>query len=1161
MTDRVEPALPADEPPPAIEPADAGARRAALDPTCSFIVQAPAGSGKTEMLIQRLLVLLAQVDAPEEVVALTFTRKAAGEMRARVVAALEGARHPAPHAPHKKATWRLARAVLDRSEACGWALPDAPGRLRIQTIDGLCATLVRRMPLTAALGGMPATVDDADLLYLEAARATLAMIETADGATAEALSTLLLHLDNDSRRVEALLVSMLQRRDQWIRHVAAHDADADRRLFDEAVAELWSEATPRVAARLAPVAADLVRLASFAADNLPPGSSAPLRACAGLTALPASADAVGIAVWMGLCDLLLTKDDDKRKSDYRKALTTENGFPAASVGDAAFKRVVAEAKQDMRALLERCSAIPGLLDALIELRVLPPLTFDDARWQLLGATVSVLRLAAAQLDVVFAARGVSDFTGIAQAAQRALGSADQPTDLLLSLDARIRHLLIDEFQDTSVTQFSLVEQLTLGWSEGDGRTLFLVGDPMQSIYRFREAEVALFLRARSRGIGAVRLEPLALSANFRSVPEIVNWVNASFARVLPKDEDELTGAVPLEPATAWVSEKPGGGVTLHPLIGDESAVEATRVVEAIRTARRAQPEASVAVLVRARTHLAAIVPALRAEGWPIRAVEIESLAERPIVMDLLSLTRALRHPADRVAWLAILRAPWCGLALADLHALASERDGEALWQRIVDARCVAMLSEDGQARLRCVAEALAPLLANARRAALRDTVEAAWLRLGGPDCLREPRDLADTQAFLGLLGEVEQAGDLADLRVLDERLARLFAAPEPLAVDAVKPIEVMTIHKAKGLEWDVVVVPGLGRGLRSDESRLLRWLAWPGRRGRQLLMGAMAARGEAAAGAHRWIGRIEKTRTRLEVGRLLYVAATRARWQLHLLGGASLDKKGAGFAAPSRATLLGALWPAVQGEFAARLAERVSAAGALLTPTASPAASLPVLDSRTFRLPVHRSLDATDPRLPASVVPARVTAGGAHGVIEFSWAGETVRVVGTVVHRWLQQIAVALPAWSAGRVRALAPLFEQELAAAGVPANERPRAVNRVIDALTGSLADERGRWILGPRDAPAQAASEWKLTGIDGGECINVAIDRSFIDDGVRWVIDYKTGSHEGGSSDAFMDSEVERYRQQLARYARLLRAFGPEPVRCGLYFPLLGGWREFKP
>jgi ATP-dependent exoDNAse (exonuclease V) beta subunit len=169
--------------------------------------------------------------------------------------------------------------------------------------------------------------------------------------------------------------------------------------------------------------------------------------------------------------------------------------------------------------------------------------------------------------------------------------------------------------------------------------------------------------------------------------------------------------------------------------------------------------------------------------------------------------------------------------------------------------------------------------------------------------------------------------------------------------------------------------------------------------------------------------------------------------------------------------------------------------------------------------------------------------------------------VGTVVHRWLQQIAVALPAWSAGRVRALAPLFEQELAAAGVPANERPRAVNRVIDALTGSLADERGRWILGPRDAPAQAASEWKLTGIDGGECINVAIDRSFIDDGVRWVIDYKTGSHEGGSSDAFMDSEVERYRQQLARYARLLRAFGPEPVRCGLYFPLLGGWREFKP
>jgi len=1143
-------------------PADAAARCTALDPSRSFIVQAPAGSGKTEMLIQRYLVLLSCVEAPEEVVALTFTRKAAGEMRARVIEALESARHAAPDKPHRQITWALARAALTRSDDSGWGLLESPGRLRIQTIDGLCSTLVRRMPLTAGLGGMPATVDDADPLYLEAARATLAMVESADAVTAEALATLLLHLDNDSRRVEALLVSMLKRRDQWIRHVAAHDSDSDRRLFEHAARVLWVEATARAAALLGPLGAELVRLATWAAGNLAPDSHSSLRGCAGLSALPLAGDERAASAWFGLCDFLLTDKRDDR--DFRKAFNSANGFPPAQVGDAAFKRVVAQAKEDIKALVERCRAQPGLREALIDVRALPPPHLADSAWQVLGATVAVLRVAAAQLDVVFAARGVSDFTGIAQAAQRALGNAEQPTDLLLSLDARLRHLLIDEFQDTSATQFALIEQLTLGWSEGDGRTLFLVGDPMQSIYRFREAEVALFLRARSKGIAAVHLEPLALSTNFRSTPAIVEWVNASFAKVFPQKEDELTGAVPLERACAWNPPEAADGVTLHPLIGEESADEAARVIAAIRAARNVRPQASVAVLVRARSHLAQIVPALRAEGWPIRAVEIEALAERPVVIDLLSLTRALRHPADRVAWLAVLRAPWCGLTLADLHVLAGDGAGDSLWLRIGDTGAHASLSEDGQARLRCVADALAPLLADARRASLRQLVEAAWLRLGGPDCLRMPRDLEDAGAYLALLSDVEQAGDVADLDVLAQRLTKLFAAPDPVDPVAGPPIEVMTIHKAKGLEWDVVLLPGLGRLPRADEPRLLRWLSWPGEHGMQLLMGAMAARGGAADRTHAWIERTEKTRTRIEISRLLYVAATRARWQLHLLGAASYDRKGEGLLTPSRATLLGRLWPAVEAQFAVRLSERAQATAAGVPAGADgrlAAAANDGLDRRTLRLPPCAPLAGPDSRLPPSIAPVRGEVTVERVLIEFSWAGETVRVVGTVVHRWLQQIAGALPDWHVARVRALAPLFEQELAAAGVPASERPFAVNRVIDALSGSLTDERGRWVLGPRGAEAEAASEWKLTGLDGGQRINVAIDRSFIDAGMRWVIDYKTGSHEGGDRESFMDREVERYRLQLARYARLLRAFGPQPVRCGLYFPLLAGWREFEP
>ena len=131
--------------------ADQEARSRALDPSTSFIVQAPAGSGKTGLLTQRFLVLLASVDAPEEIVAITFTRKAASEMRQRILQALEraGSDQP-PERDHERRTWKLARHALVRDKALGWQLLDNPARLRIQTIDSLCTALARQMPIGAS---------------------------------------------------------------------------------------------------------------------------------------------------------------------------------------------------------------------------------------------------------------------------------------------------------------------------------------------------------------------------------------------------------------------------------------------------------------------------------------------------------------------------------------------------------------------------------------------------------------------------------------------------------------------------------------------------------------------------------------------------------------------------------------------------------------------------------------------------------------------------------------------------------------------------------------------------------------------------------------------------------------------------------------------------
>ncbi|HEX7952427.1 MAG TPA: UvrD-helicase domain-containing protein, partial [Burkholderiales bacterium] len=533
-------------------------RDAAVDVRRSFIVQAPAGSGKTELLVQRYLKLLGTVDKPEEIVAITFTRKAAAEMRKRVLEKLA---------------------------------PELAPRLRIQTIDALCAALTRQMPVLARFGAQPAVAEDASELYREAAARTLA------GLTAP-VARLLAHLDNNIADATGLLAGMLERRDQWLRKTGA-----------------------------APNRAELE--AALAAEG---------------RRLMRNAQALYPQATVELAGEVLTK-----KGEWRKRPPA----PAELVG------------------------IAGLREALVALGAAPPPVYSDTQWEALEAILALLNPALAQLLALFGERGEVDFTQIAHGALSALGTPDEPTDLLLSMDARVRHLLVDEFQDTSNSQWELLERLTAGWEAGDGRTIFVVGDPMQSIYRFRDAQVGLFLHARRAGLPGVALEPLTLTTNFRSQAKIVQWVNRAFPAVLPRVEDEASGAVPYSPSVPFHDATLDGEPTLETFADRDG--EARRVAELVKAAK-----GKTAILVRNRSHLDAIVPALKAAGIRFRAVEIEQLGEKQVVQDLYALTRALTHPADRVAWLAILRAPWCGLTLDELCAFFEGRDRQTIWELMQD---------------------------------------------------------------------------------------------------------------------------------------------------------------------------------------------------------------------------------------------------------------------------------------------------------------------------------------------------------------------------------------------------------------------------------------------------------------------------------------------
>src|SRR5690606_17277360 len=195
---------------------DDDVRRRAIDPTASFLVQAPAGSGKTELLIQRYLTLLARVEEPEQIVAITFTRKAAAEMRSRVLRALAAAAAgTAPKEPHEALTLELATAAFARDAARGWGLADQPQRLRIDTLDALNVWLAQQLPILSGGIAGAAIVEDAAAEYRVAARRTLSELAEA-GEVGAAVRLLARTFGNDLDALETLLAELLPKRDQWL---------------------------------------------------------------------------------------------------------------------------------------------------------------------------------------------------------------------------------------------------------------------------------------------------------------------------------------------------------------------------------------------------------------------------------------------------------------------------------------------------------------------------------------------------------------------------------------------------------------------------------------------------------------------------------------------------------------------------------------------------------------------------------------------------------------------------------------------------------------------------------------------------------------------------------------------------------------------------------
>ena len=1139
--------------------ADEHARDYATDPRRSILLQAPAGSGKTTVLTQRLLRLLAVVEEPEEILAITFTRKAAAEMRARVLKALRG-EIDTSNAQGRKLQ-ALASAALERGSARGWNLAQDPGRLRIQTIDSFNFRLASQLPVTAKAGGALTITDRPWEIYHRSARATLVGAESDPDLSAD-VEFLFERLDNNWHNVEQLLASMLQERGHWLRYVLGHEPQALCERVNESLANIVRDhlmvACDRISAALRAEAGSLPQAGSLESEP------------------------ENLVAWKALAALTLTQKGEWRKP---RGITKALGPAYES----------AEAKDALRACLERVSGVAGAREVLVELQSLPTPSLFESDAAAIMALSRVLRAAAIQLQAEFAIDGRVDHTYIAGAARAALAEAGLPTDLALRTGLSLHHILVDEFQDTSLAQFDLVEALTAGWEEGDGRTLFVVGDPMQSIYQFREAEVGLFLRARDAGIGSVRLEPLRLSRNFRSVPELIEWTNGAFGDLFPASDDLRDSAVAFTASLAGLNfaghrQSP---VELRLFPGDNRDAETAAVTQRIADLRTTDPNATVAVLVAARTHATPIMMALEERSVDAIGVDIVPLRDLSIVRDLVALLEALHHLGDRTAWLAVLRAPWCGLSLETLTVLSQRGDAKLPWEAMSDAARLARCAPDELRRLVRVRDVLATALETRDTLPLADWLEMTWMRLGAADAYPKG-DLRHAQAFLAALSDRAASGEWNGPKDLDSLLGELFAQPQAATTN---PVQIMTIHRAKGLEFDHVFVPSLDRDLNRGREPLLRWLDLPRREGESdLIMAPVPAIGDDAGGAVGvYLKRLIAKRAANEQTRLLYVAATRAKKTLYL--SAAPKAKQDGTVVPRVGTLLASLWPALgaqftKGDSAAQPGEIGADAPGVAAATSPDGArradTLRIADTaaatgRAVTLPaaagdsIIAATAATDSAAPSANPLRRLsptwsppTFGAATADLthlpvghqsleppEFSWVGETARHIGTVVHAGLEAFAAAPALPTRERIEAARDSYRHQLRRHGVPERDLARATDLVVQALTNTIRDEHGRWIFAPEHQ--QSRSELALTGIAGGRLTGVVIDRSFVDrEGTRWVIDFKTSRHEGGGLEKFLEQELDRYRSQLETYVALARALGPQPVRAGLYFPLIGVFRE---
>lgn len=1105
----------------------------ALDPAVSVSLRASAGSGKTWQLVSRILRLLLEGAEPGGILALTFTRKAAVEMRLRLnerLRQLAGADEAALDAQLARIGLAPSPALRARARGLYRALLFAAHPPRAMTLHAFCQELLERFALEARVPpGFKLEENEEDLVERSWRRLQAGMTDAPEGDAARALARLVGFGFNEYTLRE-LVALFLARRGDWWAYVEGRPDPA-----------AW--ATERLRNQLGPCDLD-----GAVADANSAAFTARLRILLNYL------EKTGGTQWLepeALATALM-RAGLERFDAIEDALYTDKGTP--------YKVRETEAALRRLSTGERAHFLETYAEVLLEFEPMRRRRHAGEALERSRAAFTLGEAALAALAAELARERALGFTELEWHTCRLLKRDGAAEWVRYRIDRRVEHLLIDEFQDTSPTQWRmllpLLEEMAAGNAPGDGgraRSLFIVGDAKQSIYGFRRADPRLLDRA-TRWMQerlAARTEPLHHSR--RSAPAIIDFVNALFAleglgerigfeahdthhkghwgRVevsLPVTDD----AAPAAPAGAFRDPLRSPRLSKE----DRRAQDEARLVSAriralvesgveVTTQHGARPIGwgDVMVLARARTHLHHLERQLTADAIPFVGAARGTLLQTSIARDLTALLRVLDAPHRDLELAQVLRSPLFGASDAQLVQLAQEARAHADgWLAALArlgaadaqlARAHALVTHWRALAARLPAHDLLDRIA-------RDTAAAQRYESALP-AVTAARARANLGAFLQLALEADSGRYPSLPRFLEwlaaQERAYQNAPDEPPPAAATDQVRIMTIHAAKGLEAPAVFLYNAGS---AQPPRTPRWLIeWPEDAPcpTHFMVAGAAARldelGRQLAGAH-------KEREAREELNVLYVAATRARHFLHVSGFVSQSKKSwHGHALKAMETLPPA--PPLPGTPVGTLSHATGTAATL--PRRPPAPPLPS-DPR-LRRPVQ---DAPAVALAPS---ARAAPGGA-----FETAQAADR--GTALHCLLQRLAEGVD--DEARLRA-----EVQARLAAEPA---PEAFAQWLAEARAVLAAPA----LAPWFDPARYARAWNEVpvAVDG---VAAVIDR-LVDDGTTlWVLDYKTHARPQAAE------LVERYRPQLAAYAGAIGAAWPgRPVRAGL---VLTAARSFAP